>query len=310
MSIVMRDYHWNEDFETVREFLIEIWNAGPLYRNWIPSMFENLKFGPGGLEYQDKDDEYIKIWEISRNGKDQDSRIIAVSILKPSGMCWINIHPEFLDYEKHIILWAVEQIKNTKPDTDDSKSLRLVVEDDDSRRIALLKSLGFKKGEIEGIDQVRPPDKEVLGYGELVGFTIRNAEIIDEFSQYRDVQMAVFPHIKSMSKRILEIYSNASFYHPDLDIVAVSTDGVFAAFCTGRIDPVSRIAELEPVGTHPNYRKKGLAKACILECLKRLQRYRPAAILILGAAPTDGANRLYESVGFENMGERYIWTME
>ncbi|MFW9846887.1 MAG: GNAT family N-acetyltransferase, partial [Candidatus Thorarchaeota archaeon] len=93
----------------------------------------------------------------------------------------------------------------------------------------------------------------------------------------------------------------------DLDIVAVDPEGKFAAFCTVRIDPLSKIAELEPVGTHPDYRKLGLGKAVICEGLKRLEKYEPAAMVIIGAAPSAGARRLYESVGFVNEGTQHYW---
>ena len=304
MTLTIRDFHWNKDFESVRQFAIEAWNAGPLYRNWIPSAFENTKFGPGGTEYLDEEDEYTKIWEGSQ------SKIVAVSIVKPSGGCWIHIHPDHLDIEREIVLWIEEQRKKTKKNSDDMVGYRFVVEEHDAVRISLLKDLGFERSEIEGISRVHPYDKPIPEYQLPEGYSVRHTVIMDEWEKYREVQMAVFAHVKDMSKKMLELYSTASFYVPELDIVAVDPDSNFAAFCTGRIDPVSKIAELEPVGTHPDYRKKGLAKAVILECLKRLQKHDPVAVVILGAAPTEGANQLYESVGFENKGERYIWTKQ
>ncbi|MHA2386529.1 MAG: GNAT family N-acetyltransferase, partial [Candidatus Thorarchaeota archaeon] len=99
----------------------------------------------------------------------------------------------------------------------------------------------------------------------------------------------------------------ASFYKEDLDIIAVDPKGKFAAFCTVRMDPISRIAELEPVGTHPDHRKLGLGKAVICEGLKRLEKYKPSAMVIIGAAPSEGARRLYESVGFVNEGTQHYW---
>jgi hypothetical protein len=52
----------------------------------------------------------------------------------------------------------------------------------------------------------------------------------------------------------------------------------------------------------------GLAKAVICESLKRLEKYKPSLVVILGAAPTEGARKLYESVGFVNEGTRHYWT--
>ena len=307
MTIRIRDFSWERDFESIRDFLIEAFRTGKFYRNWIPSMFENMKFGPGGTEYLDEEDENVKIWEDIDESQKAPSRIVAVSIVKPSGECWIHIHPDYTSVEREIVLWIGDRIREMKTDKHDKIEYRFVVNDYNEERIALLSELGFQKSEIEGVNQVRPTDLPVPEYQLPNGYTIRNAVIEKDFLKYQTVQKAVFPHIRTMSKKLLQIYCTASFYHEDLDVVAVDPDGNFAAFCTARLDPVSRIAELEPVGTHPEYRKLGLAKAVICESLVRLERYRPSAIVILGAAPTEGANRLYESVEFENKGARHIW---
>jgi len=307
MVIRMRDYHWAKDFETVRRFLADIFNVRKAYTNWIPSELENLKFGPGGTEYLDEEDEYLKIWEAFDEAQQNALRIVAVSYTKPSGNCWLSVHPNYTSAAREIVLWMQNRVKEMKGDKGEEVKMKLVVDDDDEELILLLSDLGFQKGEIEGDKQVRPTDSPVPTYDLPEGYTIRNAVIEKDFLKYREIQMAVFPHIVSMSMELLQLYSTASFYQEDLDIVAVGPDEKFAAFCTVRFDPLSKIAELEPVGTHPDHRKRGLARAVICESLERLEKYKPSAVVILGAAPTDGARRLYESVGFVNEGERHYW---
>ena len=308
MAIRMRDYHWKKDFESVRRFLTDIFSIRKAYTNWIPSQLENLKFGPGGTEYQDEEDEYLKIWETFDEIQQIASKIVAVSYTKPSGNCWLSIQPNYMSVAREIVLWMQNRVKEMKVDRDEEvKKMNIVVDDDDEEFILLLSELGFQKGEIEGDKQVRPIDSPVPTYSLPEGYTIRNAIIEKEFLKYREVQMSVFPHIMSMSRDLLQLYSTASFYQEDLDIVAVAPDGKFAAFCTARIDPLSKIAELEPVGTHPDHRKRGLARAVVCESLKCLEKYAPSAVVILGAAPSEGARRLYESVGFVNEGMLHHW---
>lgn len=307
MAIRMRNYQWMRDFETARKFLADIFNIRKAYTNWIPSELENLKFGPGGTKYLDEEDEYLKIWEVFDEAQQIAPKIVAVSYTKPSGGCWLSIHPDHTSVAREIVLWMQSRVKEMKRDDGEEVNMNFVVDEDDEEFIHLLSDMGFQKGEIEGDKQVRPIDSPVPAYSLPEGYTIRNAVIEKDFRKYREVQMAVFPHIVSMSRELLQLYSTASFYHEDLDIVAVDPDGEFAAFCTARIDPLSKIAELEPVGTHPDHRKRGLAKAVICESLKRLEKYKPSAVVILGAAPTDGARRLYESMGFVNEGARHHW---
>ena len=66
------------------------------------------------------------------------------------------------------------------------------------------------------------------------------------------------------------------------------------------------MAELEPVGTHPDHRGKGLAKAVCGESIRRVLKYNPTCIVILGAASTEGAAKLYSSLGFEKE-DVHLW---
>lgn len=303
----MRDFHWERDFESVRRFLAEIFSIRRAYTNWIPSELENIKFGPGGSIYLDAEDEYLKIWGVFDEAQQIELRIIAVSYTKPPARYWLCVHPDYMSMVRGIVLWMQNRVKEMKRDEEREVRMSLVVDDDDAEFIRVLSDLGFQKGEVEGDKQIWPVDSPVPAYSIPKGYTIRNAVIEKDFLKYREVQMAVFSHITSMSKELLALYSTASFYQEDLDLVAVAPDGRFAAFCTARIDPLSKIAELEPVGTHPDYRRLGLAKAVICESLKRLKKYKPSVVLILGAAPTEEARKLYESVGFVNEGKRHYW---
>ncbi|HVO36545.1 MAG TPA: GNAT family N-acetyltransferase [Candidatus Acidoferrum sp.] len=307
MSLKMRSFTWEKDFELVRTFLILTYNLTHSFQNWIPSMFENIKFGPCGREYQNEEDDYIKIWVDARDSDiSSATEMVAVTFCKPSGDCWIQIHPDYRSSEEEIVLWLEKQRK-IKSSENIEPELRFRVDETDDKRIALLTKLGYKDSGLKEYNRKRSIDAPIPEYQPPKGFTIRSVNIEQDFVQYKKVQAAVFPHCSNMTKRTARIYSKASFYNKDLDLVAVDSLGNFAAFCTVRMDPVSRIAELEPLGTHPNYRKLGLAKSVICEGLRRLQKHHPSSLCILGAAPSEAANRLYDSVGFTEKTEVHLW---
>ncbi len=307
MGFRIRDYHWANDFDSARRFLGNIFPIRKAYTNWIPSQLENVKFGPGGTAYHDDEDEYLKIWEAHDTTRHLSGSMVGLSYTPPSGNCGLSVHPNCISAAREMLVWMQKRVKNLKKDNGGQGPVRLPVDDADTELIHLLTELGFQQGEIDGDKQIRPIHLPVPTYTTPMGYTIRNAVIAKDFLKYREVQKTVFPHVKSMSLELLQVYSAASFYHEELDIVAVDPKGNFAAFCTARIDPVSKIAELEPVGTHPEHRQLGLGKAVICESLKRLEKYQPSAIVILGAAPSDAARRLYESVGFVNEGLLHYW---
>jgi len=62
------------------------------------------------------------------------------------------------------------------------------------------------------------------------------------------------------------------------------------------------------MGTHPDYRGLGLAKALISEGMRRLKDYDPLLLYIDGAADNPGVNRLYDATGFEKRGTYYYWS--
>ncbi len=59
-------------------------------------------------------------------------------------------------------------------------------------------------------------------------------------------------------------------YREELDIVAVAPDGAFAACCIAWLDEATATAEIEPVGTHPDHRRRNLASAICVEAIHRL----------------------------------------
>lgn len=72
----------------------------------------------------------------------------------------------------------------------------------------------------------------------------------------------------------LEFYGNTKYapsYHGYTDLSVKSPDGLHVAGCEALLNPWHNEAEIERVCTHSEYRRKGLSKAVIIECLKRLK---------------------------------------
>jgi len=81
-------------------------------------------------------------------------------------------------------------------------------------------------------------------------------------------------------------------------VVAVTPEGVIAAYVNGWIDPVNRIGDLGPVGALPAYRRRGLTRAVLLACLRRMQAQGMDRVCVSTGVSNTPARRLYESIGF------------
>jgi ribosomal protein S18 acetylase RimI-like enzyme len=92
-------------------------------------------------------------------------------------------------------------------------------------------------------------------------------------------------------------------YRPELDCVVVAPDGSFASSALAWIDEANRTGILEPVGTHPDYRRRGLASAVSLHALHQLRAAGAETGLVgsRGDAARPIPSLLYESIGFREL---------
>jgi ribosomal protein S18 acetylase RimI-like enzyme len=193
-----------------------------------------------------------------------------------------------------------------KPDHNKDLKVSIVSLEGNTARESALRENGFKKGSIYGIIRIRSVEAPIPDYKPPDGFKIRSVQPEKDINIIADAIRVIFGHGEWFTGEVLEETSRASFYKEDLDLVAVAPDGSIASFCTFRFDSPSGITELEPIGTLPKYRKLGLAKALLSEGFKRLKKYEPK-LLLVGAANTPEANRLYEVTGFTDAYYHYFW---
>jgi GNAT superfamily N-acetyltransferase len=84
-------------------------------------------------------------------------------------------------------------------------------------------------------------------------------------------------------------------YHPATDLCVMTAEGRFASGCEALINAHCLEADIERVCTHSNFRKRGLARAVIQECLYRLKNMGIHNAYITGYSPE--ALGLYGSLG-------------
>ena len=90
-------------------------------------------------------------------------------------------------------------------------------------------------------------------------------------------------------------------YDPELDVVAVATDGQIGSFCIVWPDPLNKVGLFEPVGTHPDHKRRGLGKAAMSEALRRLRDLGMTGACVCTSAENTPAIKLYEAVGFRTV---------
>jgi len=302
MTYTLRNYSFDKDLRSAQDFLWEIFKLSGKLHSWVPTRLENERHGPCGEEDDREDDSKLRIWEYSDGNT---KSIVAVTILEPNGFFWMNIHPHHEELIREILPAIEEQRRKTCKVQLGEIKIGIPVPVGFKSRIEYLKEYGFEDGGVCEHNQVRPLDLPPPDFQPAEGYTVRNVVLPDDFEPYSEVVNTVFQHC-NMTEKLAMLYTEAGFYKDELDLVVEAPDGSFAAFVTVRIDPVNKMAELEPVGTHPDHRGRGLGKAVCAEGIRRVQKYDPTCIVILGAAPTDAAAGLYASLGFEKE-DVHLW---
>jgi predicted GNAT family acetyltransferase len=79
------------------------------------------------------------------------------------------------------------------------------------------------------------------------------------------------------------------------------------AFALVWFDAANGAGLFEPVGCHPDHRRRGLATALLCEGLRRLRDLGATHALVANRVGNEAAGALYESVGFAPDGRSRTW---
>ena len=134
------------------------------------------------------------------------------------------------------------------------------------------------------------------------GFAIRPLADAAEAAAYAGAHRAAFGSA-AMTAQWRERTIGTPLYQPDLDLVAAAPDGTLAGFCVGWHEPARGVAQLEPVGVHPRYQRRGLSRALLTEMLRGVS----VAIAETELDQT-AARAAYDAVGFKQT--HTIWRQE
>jgi ribosomal protein S18 acetylase RimI-like enzyme len=190
--------------------------------------------------------------------------------------------------EAELLGWAEQHLPATPRHS-------TLVNNHDTTRLTLLTDLGYvPQGEWLYVEQRLT---NVLPHPRVPpGFSIRSV-YGDREAQARAVVVAAAfdapPHPERYQRLI-----QASGYVRDLDIVAVVPDQRFAAFAMCWVDQANRVGQFEPVGTAPDFRRRGVTRAVLSEGLRRMQAHGAERVIVIVEAAEKVARALYASVGF------------
>lgn len=307
MQPTMRNYQTEEDYWRVREFLREVTIHNDYHEySWSLLRWDYWRWHVNENIFQMKLEDVITFWQL-------DGQIVAMLNPDTPGEAFFQIHPVYREKISISQMLDVAEHKLAKTRDDGKKELLAWVNAVDAAMKAILTERGYARSKYKAEHMRRRcltqlvPDSVPQG-----GYTVRALGDESELPARSWLSWKVFhPDEPDEKYEGWEWYKNVQrvpLYRRDLDIVAVAPDGELAAFCTVWIDPFTRTAVFEPVGTHPDHQKRGLGKAVMSEGLRRAQKL--GATFASVNSYTDGAHALYHSMGFTEFDLLEPWIKE
>jgi mycothiol synthase len=240
-----------------------------------------------------------RLWE------DAAGRLVGFAFVDAYNNLRFEIAPQAFgnEIESQMVDWGMDCVRRVGRECDGSITLDASCRADDVKRIALLERHGFEIQSMRSLHMTRSLAEPIPAPQLPAGFVIRHV------AGEHEVEPLVALHRAAFGTEDVTVEDRLSWmrvpeYKPELDLVAVAPDGAFAAYCmcsiseeenahTGRNEGYT-----DPVATHPDFKRRGLARALLLTGLHLLKQHG-VEIAALGTSSDNVAmQRTAESVGF------------
>lgn len=250
--------------------------------------------------------DHIRLWH------NEAGKLVGYAIVAEDPAFDFQVLPEYewLGIETEAMAWGESLLAELRRRDQTLWSGPLVsgARQDNAKRIAFLEQCGFYPGgEFSEVNMWRSLDEPIPECELPADFQVRPLAGMVEASNRAAIQREVWQPwtVGNVSDEDYASFMQLPGYRRDLDIVAVTPDGVMAAYMNGWIDPLNRIGDIGPVGARPQYRRQGLTRAVLLDGLRRLQALGMNRVCISTGVSNTPALRLYESIGFRIV-NRYL----
>jgi mycothiol synthase len=226
------------------------------------------------------------------------------------GGLWFIVHPTARggDIEANMIALAESRIREVGKERQAQPKLFTWSLSSQIERIALIKQHGFVESR-HFWNLSRSLHDPIPAPQLPAGFTIRAVDRAQEAQAWVDMYNQAFYGQWNFHPLTVESYQHRlqdPDYLPEIDLVAINSEGKLASACYCSIDPTHNTFTGRQEGwivllfTSPDFQRRGLATALLFHALARLQAFKlDIAKIGVDSRNAFGAGKLYESVGFE-----------
>ncbi len=300
VTITSRPYFSEEDFWRVRRLIVETYPIALTGLNWEMRRWDGWHTHRTEKLADAELARLIHLWETP------DGQVVGAVHPDGAGDCVLEIHPDYRSLEAEMLAWGEA---NLAAERDGARQIDTFAFDHDERRRHLLAARGYQQMPYGDVFRRRRFDGQALPRVELAsGYTLRTTRPHDDGDCQRiaDLLNAAFNRSIHSAAEYRHFTNGSPSFRHDLNLVAEAPDGSFAAHVGVNFEPTYCYGIFEPVCTHPDHQRKGLARALMNEGLHRL-KVIGARDAYVGTGDGMDANYLYEAVGFTEVYHGFVW---
>jgi ribosomal protein S18 acetylase RimI-like enzyme len=219
--------------------------------------------------------------------------------MQPASLAW-QVHPDRPELLDEVLDWFAEQVPNSTRVTS--------ARDVDAGAVGRLQQHGYVRDDVNAPwSMLNLRDlKDIEGHLLPSGYQALTMREISNLGSALERRVEVHRVAWAPSKLTIEAYKDVMAtppYRDDLDFVIQDDDGTLVASALGWYDEANQVGEFEPVGTHPDYRNRGLGRALLLFGMGRFRAAGAthAAVGCRGDENYPIPKKLYRSVGFKEL---------
>jgi mycothiol synthase len=249
-------------------------------------------------------EERIRLWN------NEKGKLVGYAILGEDPSFDWQVLPEFewSGIENEAINWAetyLSQLRNRGVQLWDGNIVSGARQDNGKRRV-FLGQHGFRySGEFAEVNMLRKLEEPIPSAIIPSGYQVRSVSGVDDIPKRSAAHREVWQPWSdgNVSDDEYTAFMQLPGYNRDLDLIAVTPDGVIGATANGWLDPINRIGNFGQVGALPAFRRRGMTRAVLLEGLRRMRIMGMDRVCVSTGVSNIPAIRLYGSIGFEVMNQ-------
>jgi len=303
MTIVQRTYNDTEDLYKISHLIRKTYAHSPTWNSWSFALFDiwsQRKLGDEQVHGETGWHQDIRLWEgIGKNA-------IGAAVFRDPDLVKLMIEPAYSLLYRDMLDWVEIRSDEVGP-TD--KALTIETTGSNTMLEGLLADRGYTKKPGYYSFREKSLDPNVTESVHMpTGFTIKHIETTDELLGFFQAVEAVFKFMDNVD--IYQVLRQAQSFRSELDLIIKSPDDEVAAISSTWFDEKLSLAEFEPLGTVPDFRKMGLGTALIAETCNRLRKLGCCTLSVHSWSESEGANAIYSSAGLLPTFKKNYWRKE